>query len=47
MCMRVCHDLSLIRVARRSGFTKGVVGFGIDWNWMLGFSALTALKEQL
>ena len=26
---------------------KGLVGFGIDWNWLLGFRALTALNEWL
>ena len=32
----------------RSGYAKHVMrGFGIDWNWLLGFSALTALKERL
>ena len=31
----------------RSGFTKGVVGFGIYCNWLLGFSALTALRSGL
>ena len=33
--------------ANASGFTNGVVGFEISWNWQMWFSALTALKERL
>ena len=44
---KVLEETRYVVQNARSGFTKGVVGFGIDWNWLLGFSALTALKERL
>ena len=36
-----------LQVTAGSGFTKSVVGFGVDWKLQLVFNALTALKDWL
>ena len=42
---KVLEETRYVAQNERVGFTKGVVGFGVDWKLQLAFKALTALKD--
>ena len=44
---KVLEETRYVAQNERVGFTKGVVGIGVDWKLQLAFKALTALKDWL
>ena len=44
---KVLEETRYVAQNERVGFTKGVVGFGVDCKLQLAFKALTALKDWL